>query len=158
MNETWKTKIFLSLYGVDKSKGCIVITGSIGTEKTAMCRMVLENVPRKTESVWTLSRFTSDNDLLGSILKNFGITGKKIKKRTRKKMIYQLTQMLLQALDEGERALLVIEDAQNLPLPVSEQTRIISSLETQKKKLVQIILVGHDAHTQDLKSPKLEQL
>ena len=158
MSETQKTNLFFSLYGVDKSKGCIVITGSIGTEKTSLCRMILENVTRKTESVWTLRRFTSDNDLLGSILQNFGIMAKNSRKRTRKKMIYQLTQLLLKDLNDGERALLVIEDVQNLPLPVSKQTRIISSLETQKKKLVQIILVGQDAHTQDLKSPKLEQL
>ncbi|MDR4497859.1 MAG: tetratricopeptide repeat protein [Candidatus Scalindua sp.] len=157
MCETQKTNLFLSLYGVDKSKGCIVITGSIGTEKTTICRMVLENITRKTESAWTLSRFTSENDLLRSILQNFGITGKNTKKRTRKEMIYQLTQLLLKALDEEERALLVIEDTQNLPLPVSEQMRIISGLETQKKKLVQVILVGQDAHTQNLKSPKLEQ-
>ena len=158
MSETQKTNLFLSLYGIDKNRGCIVISGTIGTEKTAVCRMILENVARNTQSAWTLSRFTTENDLLGSILQNFGIAGKNTRKHTRKKMIYQVTQLLLKALNEGERALLVIEDAQNLPLSVSDQTRIISKLETQHKKLVQIILVGQDAHMDDLKSQKLEHL
>ncbi len=157
MSNNQKTNLFLSLYGVNKSEGCIVITGTIGIEKTTMCRMILENVARKTQSQWTLSRFTSQNDLLGAMLQNFSLLGKSTKKCTKIDMIYQLTQLLLKVLNEGERALLVIEDTQNSPLSVSDQTRIVSSLETQKKKLVQIILIGQDAHMHDLKTPIFER-
>lgn len=157
MSETQKTTLFLSLYGADESEGCIVITATIGAVKTTIRRMILENVARKSQSAWPLNRFTSENDLLESILQNFDILGKDNRKRNKKRMIYQLTQLLLNDLNAGERALLVIEDGQNLPLSVSDQTRIISSLETEKEKLVQIILAGENAQIQDLKSPKLEK-
>ncbi len=158
MSETHKTNLFLSLYGKNKSEGCIVITGTIGTGKTNMCRMILEKADSKTHSAFIQNHFISENKLIESILQNFVITGKNTEKSTRKVMTYQLIQFLLNTLKERECALLIIDDAQNPPLPLLEQTRIFSSLEEQEEKLLQVILVGQHKRIQILQSPLLKEL
>ncbi|MEE9584108.1 MAG: AAA family ATPase, partial [Candidatus Brocadiales bacterium] len=157
-SETHKTNLDLSLYGIKTREGFIVITGAIGTGKTTMCRMILEKMDRKTHSALILNPFISEEELLESILHDFGITAKSAGKRSKQEMINQLNQFLLNALKAGENALLIIDEAQNLPLPVLEQIRILSNLETEKEKLLQIILVGQLGLMRLLQSPQLKQL
>ncbi|MFQ5862838.1 MAG: AAA family ATPase [Candidatus Brocadiales bacterium] len=158
LSETHKTNLDLSLYGIKTREGFIVVTGAIGTGKTTMCRMILEKMDRKTHSALILNPFISEDELLESILHDFGVMGKSAGKRTKQEMIDQLNQFLLNALKEGENALLIIDEAQNLPLPVLEQIRILSNLETEKEKLLQIILVGQLGLMRLLQSPQLKQL
>lgn len=158
LSETHKTNLDLSLYGIKSREGFIVITGAIGTGKTTMCRMILEKMDRKTHTALILNPFISEDELLESVLHDFGIAGKGAEKRTKQEMINQLNQFLLNALKEGENALLIIDEAQNLPMPVLEQIRILSNLETEKEKLLQIILVGQLGLMRLLQSPQLKQL
>ncbi|MGR3295629.1 MAG: ExeA family protein, partial [Candidatus Bathyanammoxibius sp.] len=158
MSETHKTNLDLSLYGIKTREGFIVITGAIGTGKTTLCRMILEKMDRKTHSALILNPFISEDELLESILHDFGITVKDTAKRTKQEMINQLNEFLLNALKEGENAILIIDEAQNLPTPVLEQIRILSNLETEKEKLLQIILVGQLGLMRLLESPQLKQL
>lgn len=158
MSEPYKINLFLSLYGINEREDCIFITGVIGAEKNNMCRMILEKADGENHSAYKINHFISENKLLESILQKFVKMGKTPEKLTKKKMICQLIQFLLNALEEGERALFIIDDAQNLPLPLLEQTRIFSSLEAQQKKLLQIILVGQHGRMQILQSPQLKQL
>ncbi|MEE9584059.1 MAG: AAA family ATPase [Candidatus Brocadiales bacterium] len=158
LSETHKTNLDLALYGIKTREGFIVITGAIGTGKTTMCRMILEKMDRKTHSALILNPFISEDELLESVLHDFGIMVKSTGKRTKQEMINQLNQFLLDALKEGENALLIIDEAQNLPLPVLEQIRILSNLETEKEKLLQIILVGQLGLMRLLQSPQLKQL
>ncbi len=158
MSETHKTNLDLSLYGIKTREGFIVITGAIGTGKTTMCRMILEKMDRKTHSALILNPFISEDELLESILHDFGIAVKSSETRTKQDMINQLNEFLLNALKEGENALLIIDEAQNLPTPVLEQIRILSNLETEKEKLLQIILVGQLGLMRLLESPQLKQL
>ncbi len=158
MSETHKTNLDLSLYGIKTREGFIVITGAIGTGKTTLCRMILEKMDRKTHSALILNPFISEDELLESILHDFGITVKDTAKRTKQEMINQLNDFLLNALKEGENAILIIDEAQNLPTPVLEQIRILSNLETEKEKLLQIILVGQLGLMRLLESPQLKQL
>ena len=158
LSETHKTNLDLSLYGIKTREGFIVITGAIGTGKTTMCRMILEKMDRKTHSALILNPFISEDELLESVLHDFGIMTKATEKRTKQEMINQLNEFLLNALKEGENALLIIDEAQNLPLPVLEQIRILSNLETEKEKLLQIILVGQLGLLRLLQSPQLKQL
>ncbi|MCQ4573832.1 MAG: AAA family ATPase [Candidatus Brocadiales bacterium] len=158
LSETHKTNLDLSLYGIKTREGFIVITGAIGTGKTTMCRMILEKMDRKTHSALVLNPFISEDELLESVLHDFGITLKSTGKSTKQEMINQLNQFLLNALKGGENALLIIDEAQNLPLPVLEQIRILSNLETEKEKLLQIILVGQLGLMRLLQSSELKQL
>lgn len=158
LSETHKTNLDLSLYGIKTREGFIVITGAIGTGKTTMCRMILEKMDRKTHSALILNPFISEDELLESVLHDFGVMTKSTEKRTKQEMINQLNEFLLNALKEGENALLIIDEAQNLPLPVLEQIRILSNLETEKEKLLQIILVGQLGLMRLLQSPQLKQL
>lgn len=157
MSKTIKTNMFLSVYDIDKMESCIAITANISDVNANMCRLVLEkrNTHLRAESI--PNRFIYEKGLLESILRNFGIIGYISEKRTRKDMIYQLIQYLLDAMNEGEGALLIIEDIQALPLSVPDEKSILSIL-NENKKLLQVILAGKKANMQILKSPQLKQL
>ncbi|GJQ58926.1 MAG: tetratricopeptide repeat protein [Candidatus Scalindua sp. AMX11] len=156
MSENYNTNLFLSLYGRDKREGCIAITGTIGADKTTMCRMVLRKAGRESQTEFALNRFCYENELLGAILQNFGILGKSTKEPIKKK-IYQLIQFLLKSLKEGELALLVVDDDQYLPLSESDQEKISSDLYANKEKFLQIMLIGQVGEGHDLKSSKFQQ-
>lgn len=156
-SETHKTNLDLALYGIKAREGFLVITGAIGTGKTTICRTILGRM-EKTHSALILNPFLSEEELLESILHDFGIMEKGAQKLTKQEMIDRLNQFLLDTSKAGENALIIIDEAQNLPLPVLEQIRILSNLETDKEKLLQIILVGQLGLLRLLKSPQLKQL
>lgn len=158
MSATYKTNLFFSLYGINKLDGCIVVTGAIDKRQTTVHRMILKKLNRKKNSESVPDRFIYEDKRLESILQNFVIIlAKNTEKHTKTDRIYQLIQFLLNALKDGESALLIIDDAQNILLPLPEQTRILSSLEAQKEKLLQFILVGQRGRIQSLYSPQLKQ-
>jgi tetratricopeptide (TPR) repeat protein len=158
MNKTHRTNIFLSLYDLDKNEGCIAITATISMSKATMCRMVLGKGDNHIQSASILDRLIYEEGLLESIPKSFDIVGQHTEKRTRKEMIYQLVHYLIDALHEGEGALVIIEDAQTLPLSVPDEKSVLLELNKNKNKLLQVILVGKNANMQVLKSPQLKQL
>ncbi len=157
MSDNQKTNLFLSLYGRDKREGCIVVMGTIGTDKTTICRMVLQKPENETLSGFPLTRFIYEKELLGAILQIFGKLGKRTNRHSPKKRIYRLIQFLLTNMKEGEFALLVVDDEQILPLSESDQEKISAELEAKKEKLLQVMLIGQVVGGQDLKSSKLEQ-
>ncbi|MCP5002843.1 MAG: AAA family ATPase, partial [Planctomycetes bacterium] len=157
MSTNYNTNLFLSLYGRNKSEGCVVITGMTGVDKTTMCRMVLRKKECENLPEFALNRLIYDQNLFGAILQNFGILGLSTRKHTKRIKIYQLIQYLLKTLKEEEFALLVVDDDQNLILSKSEQEKVTSSLEENKKKHLQIMLTGQVPGGQDLKSSRLEQ-
>lgn len=157
-SETHKTGLELALHGIKAREGFIVITGAIGTGKTTICRMILHKMDVKTHSALILNPFLSEEELLEQALHDFGIMEKGTEKLSKQEMIDKLNEFLLNRLKEGENALLIIDEAQNLPMPVLEQIRILSNLETDKEKLLQIILVGQLGLLRLLKSPELKQL
>ena len=157
MSVTYKTNLFLSLYGINKRVGCIVITGAIDKRQTTVYRMILKKLNREKNSEFVPNHFVYDNKRLASILQNVVIImGKNAEEYTKTERIYQLIQFLLNALKGGESGLLIIDNAENI-LPLSVQTKIFSSLEAQKEKLLQIILVGQHKRIQSLHSPQLKQ-
>lgn len=158
MNKTHSTNIFLSLYDIDKNGGCIAITATISVAKATMCRMVLGKGDKRLQSASTLDHLVYDEGLLESIPRSFGIVGQNTEKHTKKEMIYQLIQCLLDTMQEGEGALVIIEDAQVLPLSVADEMSVISKLNNNRNKLLQVILVGKNANMQVLKSPQLKEL
>lgn len=151
-------------YAIRRREGFVVVTGDIGTGKTTLCRAILEQLDRKTFTALVLNPFLSEEDLLRIILQDFGVVSRGEIKRGRlagvskQELIDTLNEFLLSLLPLGAGALLIIDEAQNLPRQVLEQIRILSNLETDKEKLLQIVLVGQLNLKDLLRSPELRQL
>jgi general secretion pathway protein A len=149
---------------IRRKEGFIVLTGDIGTGKTTLCRAILEQLDRRTFTALVLNPFISEEDLLRLILQDFGVVSRDEIKRGRlngirkQELIDALNDFLLSLLPLGASALLIIDEAQSLPLQVLEQVRILSNLETNKDKLLQIVLVGQLNLRDLLRSPGLRQL
>ncbi|MGD8985464.1 MAG: AAA family ATPase [Desulfobacteraceae bacterium] len=145
------------LYGINERKGFIAITGGIGTGKTTLCRALLSHLHASTKSALILNSFISDMELLKSINQEFGIevdSGAESKKD----YIDKLNRFLLQNFSHGGKAVLLVDEAQNLSHTVLEQIRMLSNLETEREKLIQIVLVGQSELKELLAAPSLRQL
>jgi general secretion pathway protein A len=151
-------------YAIRRREGFIVVTGDIGTGKTTLCRAVLEQLDRKTFTALVLNPFISEEDLLRLILQDFGVVSREEMRRGRlagvskQDLIDTLNEFLLSLLPLRAGALLIIDEAQNLPRQVLEQIRMLSNLETNTEKLLQIVLVGQLNLKDLLRSPELRQL
>ena len=151
-------------YAIRRREGFVVVTGDIGTGKTTICRALLEQIDRKTFTALVLNPFLSEEDLLKRILQDFGVISRDEMKAghlahvTKQELIDTLQDFLLGLIPLKASAVLIIDEAQNLPHSVLEQIRILSNLETDKAKLLQIILVGQLNLQTLLRSPELRQL
>jgi general secretion pathway protein A len=151
-------------YAIRRREGFVVITGDIGTGKTTLCRALLEQIDRKTFTALVLNPFLAEEDLLRLVLQEFGVVSREEIKRghlarvSKAELIETLNEFLLSLQSIGAQALLIVDEAQNLPMQVLEQIRILSNLETEKEKLLQIILVGQSNLKDLLRRPELRQL
>lgn len=163
-SESHASAFELLQYAIRRREGFVVVTGDIGTGKTTLCRAILEQLDRKTFTALVLNPFLSEEDLLRLILQDFGVVSREEIKRGRlagvskQELIDTLNEFLLSLLPLGASALLIIDEAQNLPRQVLEQIRILSNLETNKEKLLQIVLVGQLNLKDILRAPELRQL
>jgi len=145
------------LYGINERKGFIVITGGIGTGKTTLCRALLGTLDSSTKTALILNVYISDTELLRTINQEFGVR-EEVPGQSKKYYIDSLNQFLLETFSRGGNAVLLIDEAQNLSHTVLEQIRTLSNLETEKEKLVQIVLVGQSELRELLSSSSLRQL
>jgi general secretion pathway protein A len=145
------------LYGINERKGFIAITGGIGTGKTTLCRTLLSHLGTSTKSALIFNSFISDKELLKIIVQEFGIEMKQ-SAESKKDYVDELNQFLLKNFSQGGNAVLLIDEAQNLSHTVLEQIRMLSNLETEKEKLIQIVLVGQYELAELLATPSLRQL
>lgn len=163
-SESHASAFELLQYAIRRREGFVVITGDIGTGKTTLCRAVLEQLDRRTFTALVLNPFLSEEDLLKLILQDFGVVCRddvragRLANVTKQQLIETLNDFLLSLLPLNAGALVILDEAQNLPRPVLEQLRILSNLETNKEKLLQIILVGQLNLATLLRSPDLRQL
>src|SRR5215472_10440168 len=151
-------------YAIRRREGFVVITGDIGTGKTTLCRAILEQIDRKTFTALVLNPFLAEEDLFRVILQEFGVVSREEIKHGRllgvskAELIETLNEFLLSLHRLGAQAVLIIDEAQNLPLQVLEQIRILSNLETEKDKLLQVVLVGQSNLKDLLRRAELRQL
>ncbi len=145
------------LYGINERKGFVAITGGIGTGKTTLSRALLGQLDKSVKSALVFNSFISDTELLEIVNQEFGIDGDSAGV-TKREYIDKLNQFLLETFSQGGNAVLLIDEAQNLSLPVLEQIRMLSNLETEKEKLIQIVLVGQSELKELLANPSLRQL
>lgn len=143
------------LYGVSQRKGIIVLTGEIGTGKTTICRFFLNQVSKNVKTAFILNPTFSETQLLESIIKDFGLTHKN---KTKLGMVLKLNDFLLEESAAGNNLVLIVDEAQNLKPSLLEQIRLLSNLETEKDKLLQVILVGQPELNDRLNLHDLRQL
>ena len=155
LSEGHRTAIESLLYGISQGEGFMLISGDIGTGKTTICRSLLERLDKHVKTAVIFNSFLTEEELLESILLDFGFPSRG---RSRKERIDALNKLLIHFLSHGKKAVLIIDEAQNLSIPVLEQIRMLSNLETEKEKMLQIILFGQLELDQKLQSPKLKQL
>src|SRR5580658_3406295 len=145
------------LYGVNGDGGFVLLTGEVGAGKTTVCRCLLEQVPESCDVAYIFNPKLTVEELLSTICAEFGVacpagtTSVKV-------FVDCINAYLLDAHARGRHTVLIIDEAQNLSADVLEQMRLLTNLETNQRKLLQIILLGQPELTDMLERPELKQL
>ena len=142
-------------YAISQGDGFVAITGEVGTGKTTLCRVFLENLDENTESAYIFNPKLSPKQLLMEINEEFGLA---FDADNTKELIDTLNSYLMGKRAEGKNVVLLVDEAQNLAVNVLELIRLLSNLETTKFKLLQIVLVGQPELGDILDSHELRQL
>ncbi|TCV87344.1 ExeA family protein [Sulfurirhabdus autotrophica] len=145
------------LYGVNGGGGFVLLTGEIGAGKTTVCRCFLEQIPQSCDVAYIFNPKLTVAELLSTICVEFGIAYPP-DNTSIKVFIDCINQYLLEAHAKGRHTVLVIDEAQNLSAEVLEQMRLLTNLETNERKLLQIILLGQPELADILEKPELRQL
>jgi general secretion pathway protein A len=143
------------VYGIQEKRGFTVITGEVGTGKTTLLYTLLEQHDSSVKAAFVFYPKLSFHDFLLYVLHNFGLETTAM---TAAQGLMQLHQFLIEQHNKGETTVLVIDEAQNLPISLLEEIRMLSNLETAGDKLLQIALVGQPELQHKLRSPRLRQL
>ncbi len=137
--------------------GFVLLTGEVGTGKTTVCRHLLEKIPDDTEVSFILNPKVTVEELLAGICDELGIDYPK-GNRSVKVFVDRINGFLLDAHGKGRQTILLIEEAQNLGADVLEQLRLLTNLETNRAKLLQIIMIGQPELREMISRPELRQL
>ncbi|MCX5693391.1 MAG: XrtA-associated ATPase [Candidatus Omnitrophica bacterium] len=142
-------------YGIQERMGFLEITGEIGAGKTTVCKALLNQLDQHTKTAFILNGNMTEIQLLQAIIEDLGI---QVKTKNKITMLNELNKFLLEQLSHRNNVVLIIDEAQNLKPSLLEQVRLLSNLETEKEKLLQIILVGQPELKEKLASRELKQL
>lgn len=143
------------LYGINERKGMIMLTGEVGTGKTTTCKVLMNRLPNHYKSSLILNPYFNANQLIRAVLEDFGVVSPR---KNKLDMINSLNKFLLETHQEGSTAVLIIDEAQDLTASQLEQIRLLSNLETDYAKLLQIVLVGQPELREKLSQYKLRQI
>jgi len=143
-------------YGIEGHAGFVVITGEIGCGKTTLLQTMLRGLDRQTAVSRLVNTMLDARELVEAVMLDFGLDPGQ--GRSKPYLLRDLARFLVDQRMAGRLALLVIDEAQNLSLTALEEVRMLSNLETEKSKLIQIMLVGQPTLRDLLARPELEQL
>ena len=143
------------LYGIRERKGFVQMTGEVGAGKTTLCRAMLEQLDRRYATALILNPIMSADELVKAIALEFGLP---VNGLDRLDTLAVINNFLLHQVEHGKETLLIIDEAQDLTDELLEQVRLLSNLETDDRKLLQIILFGQPELRARLNNPRLRQL
>ena len=141
-------------YGIESRAGFIVVTGDIGAGKTTILQSLLRRIDERTITARLVNTTLEPREVLEAVALDFGLdtTG-----QSKPMLLRQLGLFLVEQRGQGRRPLLVIDEAQNLSAAALEEVRLLSNLETEKSKMLQILLVGQPNLRAVIDAPELEQ-
>lgn len=144
------------LYGIRGDGGFLLLTGEVGTGKTTVCRCLLQQVPEDVDTAFILNPKLTADEMLATICDELQITYPD--NASIKVLVDRLNQFLLDSYQADRRTVVIIDEAQNLSVDVLEQLRLLTNLETNERKLLQIVLLGQPELLTILAKPELRQL
>jgi len=143
-------------YGIETRKGFILLTGEVGTGKTTLINKLLEWLQKeRVSTAFVFNPRLSVTQFFDFMLTDFGIH---CESQQKGQMLLKLNQWLLERYQAGERAVLIVDEAQNLSPQMLEEIRLLTNLETSTEKLLQIVLAGQPELELKLNQPELRQL
>jgi general secretion pathway protein A len=143
------------LYGVQEGKGFLLLTGEAGTGKTTLLRALLQRLDHKTAVAFVFNSTLPFDEMLEYILEDYGVS---CPGTSRAQRLFALNRFLIERRRAGDNAVLLLDEAQNLDVPILEQIRLLSNFETAHEKLLQIVLVGQPELREKLQRRELRQL
>jgi general secretion pathway protein A len=143
------------LYGIRERKGFVQLTGEVGAGKTTLCRAMLEQLNDHYSTALILNPVMSADELMKAIAMEYGLP---VNGLDRLNTLAVINQFLLQQVERGKETVLIIDEAQDLTDELLEQVRLLSNLETDNRKLLQIVLMGQPELRDRLNNPRLKQL
>jgi general secretion pathway protein A len=143
------------LYGIRERKGFVQLTGEVGAGKTTLCRALLEQLDSHYATALILNPVMSGDELMKAIATEYGLD---VKGKDRLETVAAISDYLLKQTLAGKETVLIVDEAQNLTEDLLEQVRLISNIETDDRKLLQIVLMGQPELRDRLNSPRLRQL
>ncbi len=143
------------LYGIRERKGFVQLTGEVGAGKTTLCRAMLEALDDRYSTALILNPVMSPDELMKAIALEFGLP---VYGLDRQDTLAVINQFLLEQVERNKESVLIIDEAQDLTEELLEQVRLLSNLETDNRKLLQIVLLGQPELRDRLNSPRLKQL
>lgn len=141
-------------YAIEERKGFVAIMGDIGAGKTTVCRTLMGKLGKDTRVALITNTHITPRELIAEILEEFEIEPNGTSKQ---KMLSAFKRFLIEQLEADVNVVLIIDEAQNLSSKTLEEVRMLSNLETEREKLIQIILLGQPQLKAKLENPKLEQ-
>ena len=157
MSEFHREALAHLLYGIESDGGFVLLTGEVGTGKTTVCRCLLEQLPDTIDAALILNPKLTSQELLATLCDELGI-GYPEGALGIKKLVDVINAHLLDSYAKGRKTILIIDEAQNLSSDVLEQIRLLTNLETNERKLLQIIMLGQPELREKLEHPELKQL
>ena len=156
LSQTHQSVIERVLYSMDTRMGFILLSGEVGTGKTTICRSIIDTLSAKAEIVYIINPSLSGRALIESILDDLAI--QYVADASKKDLIDQLNNFLLHRDCSNRPVVIIIDDAQTMPLEVLEDLRLLSNLETDKEKMLQMLIVGQPELEDNLSRPEMRQL